>query len=162
MDVAGIEYLARKLASSSGWRVRTGAWDGSKFRPSDAPGVALTAENAAGQLAAGSFVYALHRDGEAPIIIGPTTIPAVPRMASGIFTEPLGGPQVSWVAFPPWAFARGAGAPPIVVTVTLLSGAGAHTWDAPRITSIGDTGFNLFTRNGAGAQFAWIAHQRSA
>ena len=61
-------------------RIITGRWDGRRLHPSGAGSAALEAENAAGSLAEGSFVYALH-DGKRVVIIGPAR--EIPLSASG-------------------------------------------------------------------------------
>ena len=73
----------------------------------------------------------------------------------GVMTEVGAGTQTSWVPF-----AAGRFTAPPVVTVAIASPAGAHTWDAPRATNIGPTGFSLLTKNGAGCIFNWIAVQK--
>jgi len=82
-----------------------------------------------------------------------TRVAKLPRaMASGRVTETGAGTQTTWVSFPSGRFSK---APD--VTVTVLSGAGAHTWDTPRIGTIGNTGFQLVSKNGQNCVFTWIA-----
>ena len=64
-------------------RVMTGRWDGRRFHPSETPHVELEADNAAGNLTAGSFVYALH-DGKRVTIIGPTAPQPAATVGSGV------------------------------------------------------------------------------
>ena len=68
-------------------RIITGRWDGRRLHPSGAGSAALEAENAAGSLAEGSFVYALHDDRRV-VIIGP--VRETPQSASG------SGPDGRW------------------------------------------------------------------
>lgn len=168
MDLtSAAQLLAGAVAASNdqGQRYEWGRWDGSRLWLDSAPDRGLGAENAAGPLTPGQRVLAmlLHRRW---IMIGPsaTTLEAriaqletwrsrtAPASAAGEFVEPDGGPTVSYIAFPAGRFLR-----PPVVTVTLMGGAGSHTWDTPRVLEVFLSGFRLFTRNGAGARFAWHA-----
>ena len=82
---------------------------------------------------------------------------AVPRVASGVFTEPDNGQTQSYIGFPKGRFTQ----PPVVV-VTHADAAGSTTWDDPRISSTTTSGFILFHKNGSGAKFNWIAVQNGS
>lgn len=79
-------------------RIITGRWDGRRLHPSGAGSAALEAENAAGSLAEGSFVYALH-DGKRVVIIGPareTPLPASGGNSDGRWRREPDGTQICW------------------------------------------------------------------
>lgn len=166
MDLAATtRLLAGAIAQPGGIRFAWGRWDGSYVWLDDAPDIPLAADNAAGALSDGQRVLTL-LDGRRVTIIGPsgTTLEAhlaavqaylarLPRaMAAGEFVEPDGGATISYISFPVGRFLK-----PPVVTVTLMGGAGSHTWDTPRVLEVTLSGFRLFSRNGAGARFAWHA-----
>lgn len=94
-------------------------------------------------------------DGSLKAIRAILTTLGIRAIDCGVMTEVGAGTQTSWVPF-----AAGRFTAPPVVTVTIASAAGVHTWDAPRATSIGATGFSLLTKNGANCIFNWIAVQK--
>lgn len=149
MDLMGIQrIMAAGATLSDTSQMMWGLWDGTAVWFDD---VALTASNAAGPLRVGQRVFCL-LDQRQVTILGPTT--TIPLIDCGAVTEVGAGVQTSWVPF-------GIVFPSApVVTVTIASAAGSHTWDAPRATNIGPTGFSLLTKNGANCIFNWIAVQK--
>lgn len=161
MDLSQAQtIIAAAAAGQAADRWTWGRWDGARVHLDDSPDVGLVADNAAGPLAAGTRVYCRIAAGRVTIL-GPAApdpgilahLARLPRaMAAGEFRESFAGQQTSWIAFPPGRFTR-----PPIVTVTHADGAGATSWDAPRVVRVGATGFELLSRNGAGAVFHWIA-----
>lgn len=79
-------------------RIITGRWDGRRLHPSGAGGATLEAENAAGALVEGSFVYALH-DGKRVVVIGPareTPLPVAGGNGDGRWWRSPDGAQICW------------------------------------------------------------------